>query len=197
MHHNVYRCAYCQKEFYKDQTGHHVYKFCSLSCSGSYHRRLSNPMDKVEVRDKVKATLRRIGRRPIIRGGNGTGPTKSEQLLVQHLPGISWNFAVGLGKWQSGYPKNYKLDLAYPALKLGIEVDGLSHCLVARKAQDLKKVEKLTSLGWIVLRFSNAQVTQQTDEVLSTILKWKGIRVSQLGERSCITVNHFEHTSEN
>ena len=42
-----------------------------------------------------------------------------------------------------------------------------------------KKEAKLDSLGWKVLRFTNAQVIQQTETVISTILGWKDIRVLQ------------------
>ena len=64
--------------------------YCSKTCSNEFRRRNSsitmaetnrkyasgrmlknNPMHKKEVRDKVSKALKRIGHKPIIRGGNG------------------------------------------------------------------------------------------------------------------------------
>lgn len=70
----------------------------------------------------------------------------------------------------SGYPSNYKLDIANPQVMLGIEVDGSSHTTVERQAQDAKKEEFLSGLGWTVLRFSNREVTEHLAECVQTVL---------------------------
>ena len=73
----------------------------------------------------------------------------------------------------SGYPTAYKVDIAHPMLRLAIEVDGNSHGVIQRRAQDAKKDALLSSLGWTVLRFSNREIASGTSacaqEVLSTI----------------------------
>jgi hypothetical protein len=94
---------------------------------------------------------------------------KAEQLISEVLPvGWVWNYPVALGGRQPGYPTNYKLDFAWPHLKVGLEVDGNSHTAAARQMQDRKKEAKLAELGWSVFRISNVQA-----ERLSTTLKLK------------------------
>ena len=137
-------------------------------------------MQNKDVREKVKQKLKEIGHKPSVRGGNGHGPTNPEKLIMEAIPEITWNYAIGLGSRGNGYPSNYKVDLAFPDLKLAIEVNGNSHNVLSRREQDLKKVARLTTLGWTVLRFKNQEVIQQTQKVISTILESKGILASQL-----------------
>ena len=47
-------------------------------------------------------------------------------------------------------------------MKVGLEVDGVSHAMRSRKLQDKKKEAKLAELGWSVLRISNAQVASMS-----------------------------------
>ena len=132
-----------------------------------------NPMFKKGIREKVSKTLKRIGHKPAVRGGNGTGKTNPEKVLLAVL-GKEWryNFAVSLGKHTPGFPTNYKIDIANEKIKLGVEVDGFSHSAVSRQEQDRKKEKKLTSLGWQILRFSNKEVMENKERCLSLILKW-------------------------
>lgn len=119
-----------------------------------------NPMRNKATRDKVTASLRAMGHKPRIRGGNGKGPTAMEARLHAALP-TGWQMSLAVPTKQprdSGYPPCYKIDLALPQIRLGIEVDGRSHCALSRQAQDAKKTAFLASLGWTVLRFTNAEV---------------------------------------
>jgi very-short-patch-repair endonuclease len=87
--------------------------------------------------------------------------TSAELEVSKALPAYwVWNYPITLGKKQEGYPTNYKLDFANPTKKIGLEVDGSSHTMTARKEQDVKKEAKLGELGWRVFRISNAQVQQ-------------------------------------
>jgi very-short-patch-repair endonuclease len=52
----------------------------------------------------------------------------------------------------------YRLDLAYPAIRLGIEYDGRDHLTPQRARRDLDRQAYLTVAGWTVLRFSAADV---------------------------------------
>jgi len=54
---------------------------------------------------------------------------------------------------------------------LAIEIDGNSHCLLSRQAQDRKKENFLKSLGWTVLRFTNQQVIEETKMCVEKIKK--------------------------
>lgn len=67
-------------------------------------------------------------------------------------------------------PHTYKIDVASPELKLGIEVDGRSHLLARRKAEDRRKEAVLQRLGWTVLRFTNREVTERLEDCVQTVL---------------------------
>jgi len=127
----------------------------------------------------MKETLLSMGHKPPIRGGNGTGLTHSQSLLLSCL-GTEWIPEHSVRTYQkagSGYPGAYKLDLANEELKIGVEIDGNSHGLISRQEQDAKKERFLCGLGWIVLRFKNAEVlnspTGCAQTVMSTISKLK------------------------
>jgi superfamily I DNA/RNA helicase len=102
------------------------------------------------------------------RGGNGTGLTSHQQALLDRL-GKPWVaehvIAVGKGR-HSGYPTCYKVDLANPVDMVAIEIDGASHNLKSRQAQDKKKDEFLKSRGWAVIRLSNAESITLTHELI-------------------------------
>ena len=122
------------------------------------------------VREKVSDTLQKMGHKPTLRGGNGTGPTKAEQVLLKELPGWDWNYAISLWKKQKDYPTCYKVDLAYPSLKIAVEIDGYSHKVLTRQVQDRKKEAKLKELGWLVLRVSNERALNNTDLVVQELM---------------------------
>lgn len=139
--------------------------------------RKTNGMVRPEVREKVSFKLRAMGWKPPVRGGNGHGPTLHEQRLASAL-GMETSVVVKTGKPRgSEFPQHYKLDIGSHELRLGIEVDGQSHGVLERKRQDRKKENFLRSIGWTVLRFSNAEVDKNltgcVQAVQSTILKLK------------------------
>jgi hypothetical protein len=111
-----------------------------------------------EIHAKMSAKLKEMGHRPP-HGGNGNDLTLPQQILLDIL-GSDWiaEYSLSLGKRMSGYPTNYKLDLANPKLHINIEVDGGSHRGLKRKIEDVKRDAKLASLGWIVLRFLNQDI---------------------------------------
>ena len=144
---------------------------------------LNNPMHKEPSRRKLQATLRAMGHAPKIRGGNGRGPTRAQCLLAEVL-GQDWQMEYVV---KTHVPKinpqhiatSYKLDLAHPSLMIALEIDGISHASLIRKAQDCKKEQVLCGFGWTVLRCTNQEVIEQTQQcvqmVWSTILRLKTI----------------------
>lgn len=162
--------------------------YCSPRCAAECRSRLSsetmaktnrahasarmkahNPMASVEARARMSATLRKIGHRPPLLGGNGRGPTTAEARLAEAL---GWRtnviYRVGLGKNQ-GYPTHYKIDVGNEALHVAIEIDGSSHGSANVRAADRKKTSLLALRGWTVLRFTNADVMERLEWCLSTI----------------------------
>src|SRR5689334_6113586 len=139
-----------------------------------------NPMKREECRLKVSASLKKMGWKPKVRGGNGTGPTKAESLLLSLVNGSVWNYGIKTGKWNgSGFPPMYKVDVAFPELKLAVEADGQTHNSPVKRMQDAKKTAFLQGLGWTVLRFSNRAILEDTEvtklALMSIISTLKGI----------------------
>lgn len=139
-----------------------------------------NPMARPESREKMRGTLKAIGHRPPVRGGNGKGLTVPQSHLAQAL---GWDTEVIVRTGQrrvnaEHLPSHYKLDIADRALKVAIEVDGGSHAMRERQEQDAKKTAFLSSRGWTVLRFSNRDVMERLEAcvqtVMSTTSKLKG-----------------------
>lgn len=131
-----------------------------VPAKGGYAAGVPRAPLSLEHRKQISETAKAKGHRPPERGGNGTGMTPSESRIAEVMLtlGFRWNYAVSLGSRQPGYPTNYKLDFGNPEKKVGLEVDGGSHNLLSRKAQDKKKTEKLATLGWTVFRLHNSMV---------------------------------------
>lgn len=130
-----------------------------------------NPMRRPEIRKKVSCSLRAIGHQPKIRGGNGCGITHAQGLMLSAL-GIGWTteyiYPTRMGRG-SGYPSHYKLDIANPAIKAMVEVDGLSHSALDRRAQDQRKTRFMQARGWLVFRFTNRQVMEHLEACYQTV----------------------------
>ena len=190
-------CFVCKKEMYwekmskgqKDSLRRSGRIYCSRECSKEYCRVISsktmaktnrkyasermknnNPMKNKISREKMSATLKAIGHKPIIRGGNGYGPTVPQKLLANIL---KWDMELSIitnQKRGSGYPSCYKIDIADEILKIGIEVDGRSHGLLKKQAEDKKKTLFLNGLGWTILRFKNEEILKDLDSCVKKVL---------------------------
>lgn len=154
-------CKYCEKVF---QCRKGPSQCCSASCAMyirspevSARMKAKNPTRLKHVRE---GNSRRLKGKPFIgiQGGNGK-VAPMEQRLWDAIPELRNNFSIATMKSRtSGFPTCYKVDLAAPAVKLAIEVDGGSHNSPSRRVQDRKKEKLLSGLGWQVLRFKNADV---------------------------------------
>jgi hypothetical protein len=54
--------------------------------------------------------------------------------------------------------RKWRVDLAFPTIKLAIEIDGRQHLRAAMQKRDHEKQNWLTEHGWKVLRFPAASV---------------------------------------
>jgi len=80
----------------------------------------------------------------------------------------------------------YRLDFAYPLLRLAIEVDGPHHRLPVARARDARRDHALRALGWTVVRFDEEAVTYHPEQVLLTIrrlLVERGVDVTPVPPR--------------
>lgn len=138
------------------------------SANQHYRQQLSdrmkarNPMRDGNVREKMTITIREkiaagelkpYGGRPY---GNGAQATPAEQAAAELYPSASPQHVVPLGDGDTPY--HYKIDIAWPSLKIGVDLDGSSHSRADRKAADRRKFERLACAGWTLLRMSNRDV---------------------------------------
>ena len=136
----------------------------------------NNSIYKPGAREKLSATLKKIGHQPKYRGGNGRPSPVPVKILFHALEGLGFEIEVAvptkMGRY-SGYPTCYKIDIANKKMKIGIEIDGNTHHSPARRFQDIKKENLLTSLGWTILRFTNPEAEFGTkkcrEKIMSTI----------------------------
>lgn len=138
----------------------------------SARMRERNPMHQPAVRAKMSATLREIGHKPRVRGGNGSPMPIGQRALADLL---GWPTEVIYPTRTGHAPWHYKLDIAHPAMRVCVEVDGGSH--FGRRDSDDRRDALLRSRGWLVFRFSNRDAMERTEdcarEVLSTTSKWR------------------------
>lgn len=167
--------------------------YCSQTCARAHSARVSaqnmaetnrkhaparmrarNPMRRADVRDRMAATLREIGHRPRVRGGNGKPVPVPQATLAAFL---GWPTDVVVAPGDGDRPYHYKLDIAHPTMMVCVEIDGGSHYSLARRESDRRRDARLASLGWLTFRFSNREATERTAEcarmVLSTTSKWQ------------------------
>lgn len=140
--------SYMKEKLWKKQ------RYCSISCA----KRVENGMFDPAVRKKVSKALKTMGHKPSCRGGNGQ-LTLPQQTLVAIL-GEGWKpeyVVVTPRPRPKGMPRNYKIDVARPALKIAIEIDGRSHVHFRNRAADKMQTSFLLSRGWSVLHMSNAK----------------------------------------
>lgn len=96
---------------------------------------------------------------------NPTHPEKIMWQLLKNkaLAGLKFRRQHGIGP--------YIADFYYSPQHLVIEIDGAGHETPQQKAYDTKRTNFLTSLGYKILRFKNAEVLQASSDVLQTILR--------------------------
>jgi very-short-patch-repair endonuclease len=74
-----------------------------------------------------------------------------------------------------------KLDRAWPEAKLAVELDGARHhTSPVDRQRDLARDRELAALGWVVLRFTYADVLRDPDGVRAKILEVYRARLAQL-----------------
>jgi very-short-patch-repair endonuclease len=66
----------------------------------------------------------------------------------------------------------YQLDAAIPALRLGLEADGeIYHSNPEKIAKDRKRDMLLATKGWTILRFTENELSEHSEEVLKVIMQ--------------------------
>lgn len=74
-----------------------------------------------------------------------------------------------------------KLDRAWPEAKLAVELDGARyHTSAEDRRRDLARDRELAAIGWVVLRFTYADILRDPDGVRAKVLEVYRTRVAQL-----------------
>jgi hypothetical protein len=137
---------------------------------------LSNEMKSGDKARRIGGTNRVTNRTPSFsgsKGGNGATLTEPQKFLLGLL-NSDWVSehcvsSMGVGKDPTyRYPKNYKIDLANPHLKIAIELDGSTHA-GRRVVSDTMKQNYLEANGWKVYRYKNIEVFRNIDIILKEI----------------------------
>ena len=93
-------------------------------------------------------------------------PTNAEQRLWQYLRDRQLDGC----KFRRQHPfGDFILDFAFLDRRIAIELDGSQHD--AQQSYDAKRADKLRQAGFVVLRFWNNQVLEESDGVLEVILQ--------------------------
>lgn len=178
----VKTCLCCGKEFRPrfyhlrpmSESAWNLQRFCSISCS----KKVENPMFLPGVVEKMSETLKAIGHQPLIHGGNGRTLSFPQEQLAQILNAeTEYPISTTAQQRHAGASHCYKLDVAIPFLRLGIQLDGGSHFAKKIRKTDKRIREWLAELGWSVLHISNSKALE-----LCTICKSRDTLLSMLTE---------------
>jgi len=111
------------------------------------------------------ARLRQVARTLMI-GAEAESERRLHRLLRQH----------GISGWVANHPVQMagrliaRIDVAFLAQRLAIEVDGLAyHADRARFQRDRTRQNALVNLGWTVLRFTWQDITADPERVIATV----------------------------
>lgn len=136
----------------------------------SERMKTNNPTFKQEVRKKISDKMK--GRVPSQRYGNGSGLTDPQKLMMDKLNEYNpiAEYAITTEKKKgTGYPQNYKVDIAIVDYMIAIECDGASHHSHKRKEEDKKKDSLLEGLGWKIIRFWNKEIISDTENCVAVV----------------------------
>lgn len=78
--------------------------------------------------------------------------------------------------------RQWRLDFAWPDVKLAVEIESSVHRIKSRFASDLDKYNRLTLEGWKLLRFTRKMV--ETGQPILTVMELLGA-CAHLKEDSC------------
>ena len=137
----------------------------------------------VDLRDLWRAHLRNKGRygspraRRLLQAASSGARSEAERLLVKLLR------TAGITGWTANYPVGpYKIDVAFPELKIAIETDGWAfHSDPDAFRRDRKRQNYLILQGWRVLRFTWLDLVEYPQRVIAEIRSAISARLSTVG----------------
>lgn len=173
-------CSVCGNLFTRKEPNQtRMAQTCGSKCSAvlsSRRMKENNPAKMDGVIEKVSASLRRIGHKPYVRGGNGKPATEAQLRMYNELSKHDDSFEMeviektGRLRHQFGSPNHYKIDIASRRLMIAIEVDGHAHAAKKIQECDQRKEQLLALRGWTVLRFTNFQIQSELQNCVQKVL---------------------------
>lgn len=125
----------------------------------------------VELPQLWQAQLRNKGRhgspraRRLLQAAGTGARSHAERIFIRLLE------SAGITGWIANHPVGgYVVDVAFPAAKVAIEIDGWAfHHDQAAFQSDRVRQNRLALLGWQVLRFTWLDLTEQPDRVIAEV----------------------------
>jgi very-short-patch-repair endonuclease len=104
--------------------------------------------------------------------------TKPEQIMYKSV--LSMNVGVPFyAQYVVGGNPNLRVDGAFPTIKLAIEADGETwHRGTDKQEKDRRRDVALQQQGWIVIRFTDREIEEKTDQVIEVIRRAIDSRLS-------------------
>lgn len=111
---------------------------------------------------------------------NRTDEKNKRRMLRGNMPQaeiILWSKLKNKGLKKYKFRRQYSvgkfvIDFYCPKLKLAIEVDGDSHFIEGSKARDMERQTILESFGITFLRFTNREISENINVVLTKIVEY-------------------------
>jgi len=150
----------------------------SLAGKGKKHGPLSDTakgkISKANLgRKRTKAARAKMRAAAFKRIGSNGKPRTPAQLKLYSLLGKTWTLElpIKIGNGLDGYPTNYKVDIGNRSKMIAIECDGVTHRATKQKVQDIKKDQKLKTIGWKIIRLSDEFVLSTSKAELNRIIR--------------------------
>jgi len=133
-------------------------------------------LDRAVQRQVRLETLRRAHRRNLGQRGSKAAGTLLAVAACGGESEAEWRLVgllrrAGIAGWQLGYlVDGYRIDLAFPAARVAVEVDGWAyHRDAERFRQERRRQNELVLAGWTILRFTWDDLTHRPTAVLTKI----------------------------
>lgn len=98
--------------------------------------------------------------------------TSLEQKMLKTLLELDIPYKL-FGQYQvqlQGTDRPYLIDFAYPQIGVGIEADGaMWHAREDLRQRDNERDQKLASVGWTVMRFSETEINEHLDQIKDVV----------------------------
>ena len=167
-------CRACRKDLEKSQFSDEVYERAVFRAEVPLCRACST-LSKAEQKSLSRRTLFGDGPAPSVKHWNELSEAGKRARLIKNRSRCEKIVEAGLIHWK--VPYEYQLPVGpffvdfhiKPSL-LAVEIDGGYHTAVEQKVKDVNRTAYLVERGWRIIRFTNKEVIEDVDRVVSRIV---------------------------